>query len=298
MKKALLQMHLAVFFWGFTGVLGRFISIDAYPMVWYRTLWSSIMFFLLVYWRKEFVKLQAKEILRFAYIGTIIAIHWVLFYASIKNSNASIALICLSTAGIFTAILDPLITKSAFDWRELAVGGLALLGMYCIYAFDTKYGYGIVLGLSASLLSSVFTILNKRIVSNYPSNLVAFTEIGFGSIFLALLFPFYLLLFPEAKIIPTPKDYGLLFILSFFCTVLGQGLAFRALKKLSSFTVVLLVNLEPVYGIFLAIWLCDEYRDLNVGFFAGIILIAAGVLVHSLVLLRDHKKQTRPSTIA
>lgn len=290
MKKALIQMHIAVFLWGFTGVLGRAISVDAFPMVWYRTFLTSLIFLVLLFYFKEFKKVSRKEILRFMLIGSIIAVHWVAFYGAIKYANASIALTCLSTAGIFTAVFEPLLTQSKFDYREIIVGLIALLGMYFIYAFDIHFGLGILLGLIAAVLSSVFTVMNKKIVAAYPSNLVAFYEIGSGFLFLTLLAPFYFYFMPQVKYIPTANDYTLLFILSFFCTVLGQSLAISALKKLSSFTTVLMVNLEPVYGIILAILFYHENKELNTGFYIGIGLIGFSVAMHTASLLYRYRR--------
>lgn len=286
MKKALLQMHVAVFLWGFTGVLGRAIQLDAFPMMWYRTLFTALMFLIILLLLKETFITKPKELLRFAGIGSVIAIHWVAFYAAIKYANASVALICLSTAGIFTSILEPLVSKSKFDYREFIVGLVALMGMYCIYAFDIQFATGILLGLLASILSSFLTVLNKRIVSHYSAFTVAFHEIGFGFLFLCLLFPMYQFKFPHADWHPSINDIGLLLILSFFCTVLGQSLAISALKKLSSFTTVLMVNLEPVYGIVLAMICYHENKELGKGFYIGIILIAASVGLHTLNVIR------------
>lgn len=286
MKNALLKMHLAVFLWGFTGVLGRAILLPEYSLVWYRTLITSIIFLIILLYRKEFKVLSRQEIFRFARIGSIIAIHWVAFYGSIKYANASIALTCLSTAGIFTALIEPIVLKVKFNYKELIIGFIAMIGMYFIYKFEIGYATGIILGLIASLLSSIFTILNKKIVNNYPSRLVAFYEIGSGYIFLTLLLPIYIYYFPSTSFSPTYSDWGWLFVLSLCCTVWGQSLALSALKKLSSFTTVLMVNLEPVYGIVLAILIYHENKELGWGFYTGISLIGLSVVLHTFSMLR------------
>ena len=279
-------MHLAVFLWGFTGVLGRAIELQEFPLVWYRTLLTSLIFFVIIFYRKEFRKLEPKVILRFMGIGAIIAIHWVAFYGSIKYANASIALTCLSTAGIFTALLEPVLLRVKFNYKELFIGFIALVGMYCIYRFEIGYATGIILGIVASLLSSIFTILNKKMVGDYPSRMVAFYEIGAGFLFLTLLLPLYHYFFPHTSFIPSKMDWVWLFILSLCCTVWGQSLALSALKKLSSFTTVLMVNLEPVYGIILAILIYQENKDLGWGFYIGITLIAMSVGLHTLSMMR------------
>ncbi|MBL7754867.1 MAG: EamA family transporter [Chitinophagaceae bacterium] len=294
MKNALLKMHLAVFLWGFTGVLGRAITLKEYPLTWYRTLFTALLLLIILYARNEFKKLRPFEILRFAGIGSIIAIHWVAFYGSIKYANASIALTCLATAGVFTAILEPILLKSKFNPKEMGIGLVALIGMYLIYHFEFRYATGIVLGILASLLSAVFTLLNKRIVANYPPRLVAFHEIGSGFLCLTLFLPIYLYLFPESNFKVSSSDFGWLLVLSLFCTVWAQSLALSALKTLSSFTTVLMVNLEPVYGILLAIFFFKENKEFGPGFLLGILLIGASVLLHSYLMIRQRRKNERP----
>lgn len=286
MKNALLKMHIAVFLWGFTGVLGRAIQLQEFPLVWYRTGITALIFIFILLFRKEFQRVQRKELLQFMGIGSIIAIHWVAFYGAIKYANASIALTCLSTAGIFTAILEPLLFKSKFNVRELFIGCIALVGMYSIYHFEINYALGIFLGVLASLLSAVFTMMNKKVIQQYPSRMVAFYEIGSGFLFLTLLLPIYLYYFPNTNFTPSAEDAIWLFILSLCCTVWAQSLALSALKKLSSFTTVLMVNLEPVYGILLAILIYKENKELGWGFFLGITLIACSVGLHSFFMLR------------
>ena len=290
MKNALLKMHLAVFLWGFTGVLGRAIELKEFPLVWHRTWITAAIFLIILYYRKEFIKISRAELLRFMGIGSIIAIHWVAFYGSIKYANASIALTCLATAGIFTALLEPLVFKMKFNYKELLVGCIALIGMYCIYHFEIQYAIGIGLGITAAALSSVFTIMNKKIVNNYPSRMVAFYEIGSGFLFLTLLLPLYLYYFPNTNFLPNQMDWVWLGILSLCCTVWGQSLALSALKKISSFTAVLLVNLEPVYGIILAILIYHENKELGIGFYIGIGLITLSVGLHTLGMLVGRKK--------
>jgi drug/metabolite transporter (DMT)-like permease len=291
MRNALLKMHLAVFLWGFTGVLGRAIELSEFPLVWYRTLITALIFSVILVVRKEFKVLPFREMLRLMGIGSIIAIHWVAFYGSIKYANASIALTCLATAGIFTALLEPFMLKSKFNPKELGIGFMALVGMYLIYRFEINFAFGIVLGIIAAALSSVFTLMNKKIIHRYPSRLVAFTEIGAGFLFLTLLLPIYLYYFPTTSFSPSNMDWVWLFVLSLCCTVWGQSLALSALKKLSTFTAVLMVNLEPVYGIVLAILIFHENKELGWGFYTGILLIAASVGLHTYFMAR---KKTMP----
>ncbi len=290
MKEALLKMHLAVFLWGFTGVLGRLITLNEFPLVWYRVLLSSLFFVAVLYYKKELKLITLKQFGRFFIIGAIIALHWCCFFGAIKYSNASIALVCLSTASIFTAILEPVALRTKFNYKEVLLGLIALLGVYFIYHFEFEYAFGIGLGVMAALLSTIFTLMNKKIVNDFKPRPMAFYEIFSAFLFLSLLTPLFMQYFPEVSFRPMGYDWLWLVILSLFCTVWGQSLALDALKKLSTFTTVLAVNLEPVYGVILAIIFLNENKELGWGFVLGVSLIAISVVLHSISMLPKENK--------
>jgi len=300
MKKALIQMHLAVLLWGFTGVLGRAISLDAPILVWYRMLLTAIFVAVIIYVRKEWVTIPRKHLMLMALIGILMGLHWVAFYGSIKLANVSIALVCLSTASIFTPLVDPIINRGKHDFKELLLGSLAIIGVYLIYRFQQFYGWGILAGIIAALLSSVFTVFNKQIAAKYPARTMVFYEMSTGWAFITLLVPIYLVYKPETSLMPlvssdwVHNDWIWLVVLSLCCTVWAQSLSLNALKKLSSFTATLSVNLEPVYGILLAFVFYNENREiifidgtekLNGGFLAGMGLILLSVVLQMLRVL-------------
>ncbi len=286
MKKALVQIHLAVLLWGFTGVLGRAISLDAPVLVWYRMLLTAIFIAVIISYRKQWVPIARKDIMQLALIGCLMGLHWVAFYGAIKFANTSIALVCLSTASIFTSLLDPIVNKGRYDIKELLLGLLALIGVYFIYRFQKMFGIGIAFGVTAAILSSVFTVLNKRIASKYPTRPMVFYEMSAGWILLSLLMPLQLLYKPGSVLLPQGMDWLWLLILSLCCTVWAQSLALSALKHISSFTATLSVNLEPVYGILLAFLFFKENKELQGGFFIGMGLICLSVLLQMLRLLK------------
>lgn len=292
MKKALIQMHLAVLLWGFTGVLGRAIFLDAPLLVWYRMLLTFLFMALILTWRRQWISIQRQDLLQLVAVGCLMGLHWIAFYGSIKLANASIALVCLSTASVFTALLDPFVNKSKRDNVEIILGLLALTGVYCIYRFQQFFGMGILLGVIAALLSAVFTVLNKRIANKYPARTMVFYEMGTGWLFISLLLPLQFYFFPGTSFLPRVgaqwynNDWLWLIVLSLCCTVWAQSLALNALKQLSSFTVTLSVNLEPVYGILLAIFFYKENQDLNAGFYIGMGLICLSVALQMLRIIR------------
>ncbi|MBX2906325.1 MAG: EamA family transporter [Taibaiella sp.] len=304
MRKALLQMHTAVLLWGFTGVLGRAISLDAPMLVWYRMLLTAIFMAAIVSYRKLWVPIAPKHKRTFALVGILMGLHWVAFYASIKLANVSIALVCLSTASIFTPLADPIINKGKYEPKELLLGSLAIAGVYLIYRFQQFYGWGILAGIIAALLSSVFTVLNKQVASLYPSRTMVFYEMTTGWIFITVLLPLLFYFVPNTQFFPSlgdgiadwlHNDWLWLVVLSLCCTVWAQSLALNALKKISSFTATLSVNLEPVYGILLAFVCYNENREiiflnggseLNGGFLAGMSLILISVVLQMTRALR------------
>jgi drug/metabolite transporter (DMT)-like permease len=305
MKKALIQMHLAVLLWGFTGVLGRAITLNAPVLVWYRMLLTAVFMAVILTYRKQWVKIQRRDLVQLAIVGCLMGLHWVAFYGAIKFANISIALVCLSTASIFTSLLDPLVNKGRHDAKEILLGSLAIAGVYLIYRFQQFYGLGIASGIVAAILSSVFTVLNKRIANKYPARTMVFYEMSTGWLFISLLLPMLFYYMPLTKFIPAShgispaallhNDWLWLIILSLCCTVWAQSLALNALKKLSSFTVTLSVNLEPVYGILLAFLFYNENREiilskntnnLNYGFLCGMGLILLSVVLQMIRLLK------------
>lgn len=296
MKKALLQIHLAVLLWGFTGILGRAISLDSVMLTWYRMLFTAIIMAAILTIRKQWVRIERRDLWKLVLVGCLMGIHWVAFYGSIKLANASIALVCLSTASVFTALLDPYINKRRKDPVEIILGLLALAGVYFIYRFQQFFATGILLGVIAAILSAVFTVLNKRFVNTYPARVMVFYEMGTGWLFITLLLPLQFYFLPDAQFLPRStdlfssewyqNDWLWLIVISLCCTVWAQSLALNALKKLSSFTITLSVNMEPVYGILLAILFYQENKELTAGFYIGMSLICLSVILQLLRVIK------------
>jgi drug/metabolite transporter (DMT)-like permease len=247
-------------------------------------------------YRKQWVPIATKDRRQITLIGCLIGLHWIAFYGAIKYANASIALVCLSTASVFTSLLDPLVNKGKRDAIEILLGFMALCGVYLIYRFQEFYGIGILLGVVAAILSSVFTVLNKRITHKYPARTLVFYEMSTGWVLISLLLPLQFYYFPATVFVPHApnllgadwyhNDWLWLAVISVCCTVWAQNLSLTALKKLSSFTVTLSVNLEPVYGILLAFLFYQENTQLCSGFFWGMGLILLSVVLQTLRLLK------------
>ncbi len=272
-------MHLSILLWGFTGVFGRAIALTGVILVFYRLLLTVPILFLLGRWRGKIRLLPWVQWRPLVYIGFIITLHWVCFYGSIKASNISVGLSCLSTSAVFTAILEPILNRSRFKLPELLLALLSAFGMFLIFHFEKFYADGILLGLAAALLSSYFTILNKKQSTRMDSLSLSFYELASGLGFISLALPLYIWCTPGVRLVPSTGEWLLLGAFSIFCTVLPFNLSLISLRKISAFTANLSINLEPVYGMLLAFVFFKEQKELKLGFYLG-----SGMLLFSVVL--------------
>lgn len=250
---------------------------------------TVVSLFLLLIWRKNLQKISKQKALQLMGIGCLIAIHWVCFYGSIKYSNVSIGLVCFASTGLFTALLEPLMTHKKFSGAELVLGLISLLGIYLIFHFDVRYRTGIIIGIASALFAALFSVLNKRNVSLVAPQTMMLYELSGGVLLLTILMPFYLQKFPATHLVPTMAEWGWLLVLSWFCTVWAMDLMLQALQKVSAFTQNLSLNLEPVYGILLAFLIFNEQKQLQVSFYFGFALIALSVALQMYRVVR--KKQ-------
>jgi drug/metabolite transporter (DMT)-like permease len=286
MKKALIQLNAAVFLWGFTGVLGREISLDSTMLVWWRLLITMVSLWILYIIQGKARRIPARSILTISLIGTILALHWVCFYASIKLANVTIALTCLSTTALLAALVEPLILRKRFDAVEIFLGLFAIAGIFIIYNTHLEFSTGIVVGLLSALLTVLVSVLNKKIIDQFLPEQITLYQLTGGFLGLTLLLPLFKYFFPETWTSPAPWDWLWLIILSWVCTIFTFFLYIRALKNVSAFTVNLALTLEPVYGIILAFIIYKENRYLNDWFYLGFALIAIAVLFHMWRLVR------------
>ena len=290
MKKAFLQLHIAVFLAGFTGILGRLITMNEGMIVWYRLLFTAATMWILFTIMKKLHKVPLKDILKITGVGFIAAMHWVTFYGSIKYANVSVALVCFSAIGFFTALFEPLILNKRINWVELLLGIITIAGIYIIFHFDTQYKTGIIIGIISAVLASLFPIFNREFLKRMNvETLLTWQQTG-GLLVLSVLLPFYLQRFPTESFFPGPENLAWLLVLSWFCSVLAFQFSGYALKRLSAFTVNLTYNLEPVYGILLAFAVYNENKFLSKWFYLGFAVIAIALIIHLVILVREERR--------
>ena len=279
MKKAFIQLHIAILLAGFTGVFGKLITLNEGLLVFYRMLISGILLLLILGISGKLKAVSAPDFKRIAFSGFLLGMHWIFFYGSIKYSNISVGVVCFSLSGFFTSILAPIINKKRFAISELLLSGLTLLGIVLIFSFDSQYRTGIILGVISALLVAFYTIANERLAHVHKSETIIVYQMIGGSTALAILMPVYLHFFPVATLLPSLPDFGYLILLSIFCTVLLYTLLTQALKQIPAFTINLSFNLEPVYTIALAIFIYKENRELTWSFYVGLGLIILSVVL-------------------
>jgi drug/metabolite transporter (DMT)-like permease len=284
MKKAFLQLHIAVFLAGFTGVLGRLITLNEAVLVWYRMMIACFVLWISLLFQKRKPAASRKLFIQASMVGFLLAMHWVSFYAGIKNSNVSTALVCLSAMGFFTAILEPLMLRRHFDMIEVLLGLLAVAGISIVFHFDPHYKMGIIISLFSAFLASIFPILNRQILQKMDAETATRYQLSGGFMFITLLMPIYLHYFPVDRLLPSLSDLAWLLVLGIICTVIAYDLFMKALQKISAFTVNLSYNLEPIYGIGMAFLIYREDKEVSQGFYYGFCLIVAAVVLQTLRL--------------
>jgi drug/metabolite transporter (DMT)-like permease len=281
MKRAFLQLHIAVFLAGFTGVLGRLITLNEAVLVWYRMMIACFILWISLLFQKRKPAASRKLFTQASTVGFLLALHWVSFYAGIKNSNVSTALVCLSAMGFFTAILEPVMLRRPFDMIEVLLGLLAIAGISIVFHFDPHYKLGIIISLFSAFLASVFPILNRQILQKMDAETATRYQLSGGFIFITLLMPVYLHYFPVDRLLPSLSDFAWLLVLGILCTVVAYDLFMKALQKISAFTVNLSYNLEPIYGIGMAFLIYREDKEVSPGFYYGFCLIVAAVVLQT-----------------
>ncbi len=278
-RKNLIILHLTVFIWGFTGILGALISINAVQMVWYRVLIASVSLFAYFLWSKTEIKVTKKQFLQFFFTGSIVAIHWIFFFHAIKVANVSVSLICLSSVTLFIAILEPLIKKQAISKGDIFIGLVIIAGIYLIFKFESKYTEGIIFGLSSAVAASFFSTINSTLVQKTEPSIIGFYELS-GAFFWITLYRLFDSSLATETFNLSLMDWFYLMVLGTICTALAYVAGVAVMRTLSAFRVALITNLEPVYGIILAFLFFGSKEQMTGGFYLGSLLILSAVFLY------------------
>jgi len=290
-NKNLILLHCTVLVWGFTGSLGKLISIPAVGLVWYRVLIASVS--LLVYFiicRANF-RVSKSSFLKLIANGALVGGHWILFFAAIKLSTVAITLVCLSSITLFTAILEPVINKKRISKLEILSGLLIICGIVLIFKFETQYTKGIIAGLSSALLASLFAIFNSKLVKNLNAPVIAFYELS-GAFLWITIFLFFTHGF-NRSIVPNNVDMIYLLLLGTVCTSVAYVIGVYVMRELSAFRVALITNLEPVYGIIIAFFFFGDLNKMTPGFWAGAVVILSTIMLYPVTQKQLARRRNR-----
>lgn len=283
--KSYLHLHLIVFIWGFTAILGELISLDALPLVWYRMFLAVGFIVLFMLYKKTVITIPRKTIMVFLLLGLVIALHWLTFFKAIKVSNVSVTLACLSTGAFFASFLEPILYKRKVIWYEVFFGLLVVVGLYIIFNFEGDYYLGIILALISAFLSALFSVMNSKYAKMYDSTVISFYELSGG----VLCFSIYLLStnsFSKEFFILQPSDWVYLIILSSICTAYAFITSVKVMKFISPYTVMLTINLEPIYGIILALIIFKDKEKMSPEFYLGALIILFTVVLNGIIKFR------------
>lgn len=273
-----LRLHFIVFLWGFTAILGKLIGLDAYQLVWYRMLFASIFLIGFVsLFQKQSIFINRNLALKLIGIGGLMAIHWVLFFQSIKVSNVSIALACISTSTLFAAFIEPLVFRRRIDWTEIVLGIVITACMLLIFKTEMHYKEGIIYGILCAVFGATFSIFNGKIHEQTSSANIITYEIFGGFLMLTVYYLFSGNL--EGIFLISTKDFWWTLLLASVFTAYPMFESIRLMRHISPFTLILAVNLEPVYGIVLAYFIFGDSEHMEPMFY-----IASGVMILAIIL--------------
>jgi drug/metabolite transporter (DMT)-like permease len=278
-----LHLHFLVFIAGFTAILGELISIGSIALVWYRMAIAGILMFLYIKIIKLKIKVDKRTMMKFFAAGVIIALHWITFFEAIKQSNISITLAMFSTGAFFASFIEPLIYKRHIIWYEILFGIIVIIGVFLITQSEIKYLNGIILGISSALFSTLFAVINGQFIQKHSATVISFYEFISGVAFLSLFILIFNGGFNTAFFILSNSDWLYLFILASICTAYAFIGSVKVMKYISPYTVVLSYNLEPVYGITLALFLFPETETMSPQFYYGAILVLSTVLMDGIL---------------
>lgn len=291
------QIHFCVVLWGFTAILGKLISLGALALVWWRLLLvAAALAFVPRFWR-GLAAMPRKLIAIYAGIGMVVALHWLMFYGSIKLANASVAATCLALTPVFLAFIEPWLVGRRFDVRELVSGVVAIPGVILIVggtSIDMRLG--IAVGVLGALLVAVFASLNKRYIGNSDALSVTGLEMGAGLIMVTVLAPLFSS--DAVFVVPSAHDAMLLVVLAMGCTLLPFVISLAALRHVSAFSATIALNMEPLYAVVLAILLLGEQRELSPSFYCGVVIVVGAVFLHPWTSRRSAAKVATLNAVA
>jgi drug/metabolite transporter (DMT)-like permease len=283
--RSYLHLHFLVLIWGFTAVVGLMVIISPISLVFYRTFLAFAGLGIVMLVRKKRFEMSGKDFLKMFGVGLLLSSHWILFFASARVSTASVCLAGMATTSLWTSLIEPLVNRRAVRPLEVGLGILAFSGLYVVFRFEFDHALGLLLALASAVLAAMFTVANSRLVQRIDAVVITFYEMAAASIF-SLLFLIIAQVggwTAEAPIWPRGQEWVWILFLALVCTLYASTMATQLMKQFSAYLVNLTINLEPVYGIALAVFFFEETERMTDGFYLGTALILLAVLLYPLL---------------
>jgi drug/metabolite transporter (DMT)-like permease len=298
--KDYLQLHFIVLIWGFTAILGLLISIPAVELVFFRTLLAFGMLGIMLVWQKQNLVIGKASVLKMLLTGSLIAVHWILFFAAARVSTASITLAGMATGSLWASFLEPVIRGRKIQVLEIFMGMVVIAGLYVVFHFEFNHALGITMALVSAFIGALFTVLNGEFSSHHNHQVITFYEMAGACLTTLLFLPFYShYLSPthQLQLLPTLPDWLWISILAGLCTVYAYSASVKLMQKFSAFAVTLTVNMEPIYGILLAFMIFGEAEKMTAGFYLGTTIILSAVLLYPFLNKHLTRRQAQFSGI-
>jgi drug/metabolite transporter (DMT)-like permease len=286
--KSYLNLHLIVFIWGFTAILGALITITADAIVWYRMLLAGVFLGAFIVFKKKSFRIPTNALLKLVFVGLLIALHWITFFHAIHVSNVSITLSIFSLGAFFASLLEPLFYGRKVLWYEVFFGLIIIAGLGMIMNVEVNYLEGMIYALVSIILGVLFTLMNGKLIEDHDSSVISFYEFIAGVFFISLYF-LYQNKFSVDFFVLTFNNWMLILILASICTAYAFTASVKVMEKLSPYTVMLTTNLEPVYGIILAYFIIGGKEKMSVSFYIGAVIILITVILNGIIKHRENK---------
>ena len=286
--KSLIHFHFIVFIFGFTAILGSLISIESLALVWYRMLIAFIFLILIAVIFKINIKVSNKLLIKLLFCGVLISLHWITFFKAIKVSNVSITLSVLSLGAFLTSFLEPLFYERKIIPYEVFLGVFVVFGTSLIFKSQYYYIEGIFYALISVFLSVIFGLINGKLIKQASPLVISIYEL-LGGVILTTLILIFIGDFSFDFFNISKVDWFWLLLLGSVCTAYAFVISVKVLKHLTPYSLMISINMEPVYGIILAIIILNENTVLSTEFYIGFILIFISVILNGIIKLRQNK---------
>ncbi|HYC86521.1 MAG TPA: DMT family transporter [Chryseosolibacter sp.] len=283
------KLHFIVFLWGFSAILGKLVSIPAVEMVFFRSILAAIGMGLVILSTHGSFKVSRPDLIKLILIGFIVCLHWLAFFGSARVSNVSVSLVGFATNSLWAALLEPWFNGTRPKKFEVLLGLIVLTGLYVIFSFDFQYKAGLIWGVLAGFTSALFSVFNSKMVRSIPARTITFYEMIGVFLAAALFLPVYQKMWAtghQLHLTPSPTDWLYIALLAGVCSVYAYTVAVELMKRVSVFMIQLTLNLEPVYGIIMAVIIFGQREKMNVNFYIGTLIILGAVISYPLMKKR------------